>query len=149
MLVVVLLQQVALDAVDDLIDVGLLVAQVVVVHLLEDRTQDLALGLERPFGVVLLVADGLDRRLGNHLVVEHQQVRVQEARGLRRRVGGNVLADGYQLPARSLDGALETRHFFLDILARDDVFGDFRQFALQHEGLADGDPVTDAGAVQG
>ena len=41
MLIVILLQQVAQDAINDLIDIGFLVAQVMVVHLLEQRAAEI------------------------------------------------------------------------------------------------------------
>ena len=123
-------QQVAQDALDHLVNVDALVAQVGVVHLFEDFTQTLALGLERPLGVAFFLPH---RRRGcrhQHLVVENQQVGVEETRGLGRGIGRDMVADGAQLTARGLDRAVQALDLGFDLVARDRVLRNFRQVAL-------------------
>jgi len=141
-------QQIAQDAFDHLVDVHALVAQVGVVHFLEDLAQALALDPQRPLGVAPLALDGVGRRWHEHLVVENEQVRVEEARGLGRCVGRNVVADGAQLPARGHDRLVQALDLGVGLVARNRVFRDFRQVALEHIGAADGDAVAYAGAVE-
>ena len=71
------------QALDDLLEVGLALAQVLVLHLVELARQHLELRRERPLGVVVPLADPVLGRARQRLVVEQHQVNVEQRRRAR------------------------------------------------------------------
>ena len=76
------------QALDHLLEVGLALAQVVVLHLVELARQHLELRRQRPLGVVVALADPVLGRAGQRVVVQQHQVHVEQRRELGRRFGG-------------------------------------------------------------
>ena len=107
-------------ALDHLDDVGLALAQVRVLDLVELVEQRVHLLLERPLGVAVL---GLDERLRHHrqrLVVEDHQVQVEEGLELRRRVRpGCRSASCDSSPRTRGERRVEARLLVRDLVRRD------------------------------
>ena len=143
------LEKVAQDALQHVQHVDLLVAQVGVCHALEGAREFLALYGQRPFGIAAPAADGLDGGIDDHRIGQDQQVGVEEAGGLRRGVGRDVIADGAQLAADAGHRLAEAIDLGFDLPVFDEVLRDLRHVLLQHMGRAQGDAVGDAGTVQG
>ena len=97
--------QVHAQAADDVADISLPLAKVGILRLIEERGDLVQRPLERRAGVEALRADDVGRRLDQHGVVEHQQLRVEQIGvfGAGRR--GDALAD-LLAAARATGGAL-------------------------------------------
>ena len=66
-----------------------------------------------------------------------------------RRCARDVVADGRQLFACRFHGCLKALNFVFQQVLWQHVLWNFRVFAVQHIGLANGDSTADTGAVQG
>ena len=84
------LRQRAQQALDHLLEVGLALAQVVVLHLVELPRQHLQLRRQRPLGVVVALADPVLGGAGQRLVVQQHQVHVEQRRQFGGRLGRQV-----------------------------------------------------------
>ena len=135
-------------ALDHLLHVGLALAQVGVLDLLEPVDEDLHLVHQRPLGVPAARADQLARRDREHRVVEDHQVQVEKGAHLGRRVGGHRRVQADQLAADLLDRGVEAHDLGVDVLARDLVVRDLEPRARDEVGVADRDAARHAGAVQ-
>jgi hypothetical protein len=71
---------VAQDALDHLLQIGLALAQVVVLHLVELARDHLQLRGQRPFGVVQALGDPLLDAVDHQLVLQQHQVHIQQRR---------------------------------------------------------------------
>jgi hypothetical protein len=76
---------VAQDALGHLLEVGLALAQVLVLHVVELARQHFQLGGQRPFGVVEALADPVLDALDQLLVLQQHQVHVEQRRQFVRR----------------------------------------------------------------
>ena len=81
---------VAQDAFDHLLQVGLALTQVLVLHLVELASDDLQLGGQRPFGVVQTIGDPVLDAAGEHFILQQHQVHIQQRGQLLGGIGGNV-----------------------------------------------------------
>jgi hypothetical protein len=84
-------------ALDCLLDVGLALAQVGVLDLLELLDQRLHLLHQRPFGVAQALPDELARRVRQRGVLQDHAVQVDEGAELRGRVVGHLALEQRQL----------------------------------------------------
>jgi hypothetical protein len=82
---------VAQDALDHLLEVGLALAQVLVLHVVELARDDFVLRGQRPLGVVVAVGDPVLHAADQLLVLQQHQVHVQQRGEFVRRVLGQIL----------------------------------------------------------
>ena len=106
-------------ALDRLLHVGLALAQVGVVDLVEAVAQLLHLLHQRPFGVGAAGADQLARHLRQRRVVEDHAVQIQKCLELGRRAGRDVRLQVGQLVLRRAQRGVEARDLGLDLVLLD------------------------------
>ncbi len=107
-----LAQQALQHALADLHDVGLALAQVRILDLLELLDQHAHLLRQRPLGVAALLGDDPLRHLGQRRVVQDHPVHVQERAELARNVAaGHRRVQALQFLLDFLDRLLEARDF--------------------------------------
>ena len=135
-------------ALGHLAHVGLALAQVLVLDVVELRRQLVELHAQRPFGVAALLGDDLARRLREGGVLEHHEVHVHEGRQLGGRAVAHAVGQLLQLVAHLLDRVVEAA-----LLAADESCGG--DLVVIHLGghageqvrVADGDAAGHADAV--
>ena len=128
--------------------VGLALAQVGIVDLVEALDQALHLLHQRPFGVRAPAADQLARRLRQRRVVEDHAVQIEECLELLRRVGRDVRLEILQLLLRGLHRALEARELGVDRFRRELVVRDLQPRGRHQVRVAHRDAAGHGMAVQ-
>ena len=134
---------------DDLLEVGLALAQVLVLHLVELARQHLELGRQRPLGVVVALADPLLGRAGQRVVVQQHQVHVEQRGQLRRRLGRQVAL--HRRRARRATASRATPQALdlgLDVGGGDVVVGDVEPARRDQHGAADRDAARNGQAEE-
>ena len=111
-------RQRAQQPLDDLLEVGLALAQVVVLHLVELARQHLELRRQRPLGVVVALADPLLGRAGQRLVVQQHQVHVEQRRQLGRRFRRQVALQRAELAGDRVARGAQAVDLGLDLRRR-------------------------------
>ena len=137
------------QALDDLDHVGLALAQVAVLDLVELVEQRVHLHLERPLGVALLGFDDLARRFRQRRVVEDHQVQVEKCLEFLRRAGRDLRAQLLELGAHGFQRRIEARRFLGDLVLRHDVMRDFEPGVRHQMRVSDGDATGHRDAVHG
>ncbi|MDR9274782.1 hypothetical protein FEP29_03782 [Burkholderia multivorans] len=111
-------------ALDDLLDVGLALAQIFVFDVVEVAREQIELFGQRPFDVVATRADQVDRFLDEHRVAEDHRVHVDECADFGRRVVGQVGAQCFELAMHGVERRAEALDLGLDPVRLDQVMGD-------------------------
>lgn len=109
---------------DHLLDVGLALAQVLVLDVVEMARQQFELLGQRPFDVVAARADQVDGFLHEHLVAQDHRVDVDECADFARGVVGQVGAQRFELATHDVERRAESLHFGVDLVGLDQVMGD-------------------------
>jgi hypothetical protein len=135
------------DALDDLDDVELALAQVKIVELLELIDQVFHLLDERPFGIAPALTDDVARLFGQLRVFEEHRVNVDEGIELGRRVFGALLHLD-QLFLDRLDGVVEALEFLVHHARRQGQVSHLERRMRHEHGPPDGDAAGNAQAVQ-
>src|SRR5262249_19434156 len=112
-------RQVGAEASDDVGDVSLALAQVGIVHAVEQRRHFVERALQGRLRVQALVADDSRRAIDEHRIVEHQELRVEEVRVLGPERGADSLLDVLDLAARPAARGVEPLELGLDAALRD------------------------------
>ena len=102
-------------ALDDLLEVGLALAQVLVLHLVELARQHFELRRQRPLGVVVPLDDPLLGGAGERLVVQQHQVHVEQRRQFVRRVVRQLALQRAQLADDRVAGGAQALDLGLDL----------------------------------
>ena len=109
------------DAVGHLLQVGLALAQVGVLHLVELARDLLQLRHQRPFGVVQALGHPVAHARRQHLVLQQHQVHFQQGGQLARRILGQVADQALQLVDHGRAGLAGAVQLRLDLVRVDEV----------------------------
>ncbi len=143
-----LAEQALQHALDDLDDVGLALAQVGVLDLLELSDEHVHLLRERPLGVAVLLGDDALRFLGKRGVRENHRVHVEDGAELRRRVAGSHRAvQPFELGAHFRERVVEASDLALHAPRGNRVVGNFERGVRNELRAPDGDPARYADSV--
>ncbi len=112
------------DALDHLFQVGLAVAQVFVLHLVELARDHFQLRRQRPLGVVVALDDPLPRGLRQGVVLQQHQVDVQQRDEFVVRVLGNVALERGELLDDQVARGAQALDLGLDHPGFDVIVGD-------------------------
>ncbi|MCY1226977.1 hypothetical protein D9M69_436240 [compost metagenome] len=137
------------DALDHLPDIGLALAQVFVLDLVELAHQFLEPRGECPLSVV---AAAPDQRLGlarERLVVEDHRMHVEEGAHLFGRVARQVALERRQLSAHRGAGGAQPFHLGIELVFIDQVVRHVQRRGREQVRAPDGDAARDRDAVQG
>ncbi|MCY1371671.1 hypothetical protein D9M69_588250 [compost metagenome] len=132
---------------DDLANVGPALAQVLVLHRIELLPQDLALGRQRPFGVVVAFGDQGQRLLRQQRIAQQQAVHVQHGAQLARRVGRQGVGQLQQFPLRRSQGVGQPAAFGRHVLGRNAVMRHLQRRGAHDDGAPDGISLGDTFAI--
>ena len=139
----------AQDAFDHLLQIGLALAQVVVLHLVELAADDLQLRGQRPFGVVQAVGDPVLHAADQHLVLQQQQVHIQQRREFGRRVRRQVDTQTLQLIDHGIAAITHARYLGLHLRWFDEVMRHLHATGRGQYRTPDGNTARDGQAVDG
>jgi hypothetical protein len=130
----------------DLLQVGLALPQVVVLHLVELAGEHFQVSGQRPFGVVVPVDDPVAGTAREGLVVQQHEVHVQQSGQFVRRVFGEFVLQRRQLQGDGIARAQQTVHLALDLVRRDEVVRHVDAAGCDQHGTADGHASRDRNA---
>ena len=99
------------QALDDLFEVCLALAQVVVLHLVELPSQNFQLRRQGPLCVVVPFVDPLLRGAGQRIVVQQHEVHVQQCREFARRFGRQVALEQAEFASHGVACDAQPRYF--------------------------------------
>ena len=129
--------------------VGLALAQVRILDLLELLDEHAHLQRKRPLGVAALLGDDTSRQLGQRRVVEEHPVHVEERAELAWRVAARQCrVQPLELALHFVDGGRKALDFRRDLRQRDRVVGDLARRMRHQVRAADRNAARDADAVQ-
>src|SRR5262249_26343092 len=134
---------------DDLYDVGLALAQISVLDLVEAGQQRVQLHLDRPLGVALLVFNDLAWRDRQRRILEYRQMQVYDRDELGRTAGRNAGAYFLELFAHAAYRPIEAHALPRHLVGGHDVVRSLELCVRYQMRPADGDAAGDADAVEG
>ena len=134
-------------ALDHLLQIGLALTQVLVLHLVELARNDLELGGQRPLGVVETIADPVLHTTGQRLVLQQHQVHIEQGRQLVRRILGHFLLQALQLVDHGIAPGTHPVDLALHLVGRNEVMRHVQPAGRHDHRAPDGHPTGNWYAV--
>ena len=126
-------------ALNDLLQVGLALAQVVVLHLVETaRASTSSWADSAPFGVVVTVNDPLAGFTSERLIVQEHQVHVEQCRKLVGRVVGQLVLQGLEFLHDGIPSTQQAGDLGLNLIGCHEIVGHVDTAGRHQHRAADG-----------
>ena len=109
------------QSLDDLLQIGLALAQILVFHLVELTCQHFKLRRKRPLGVVVPIANPLLGGAGERVVVQQHQMHVEQCREFGGRLRRQIALQRAELVGDRVARDAQPRNFGFDAVFVDEV----------------------------
>ena len=128
---------VAQDAVHHLFQIGLALAQVVVLHLVELAADHFQLRGQRPFGVVQALGDPVLDAAGQHFILQQHQMHVQQGGQFMRCIRRHFALQALQFVHHGIAAMAHAVDLALDLVRLDEVVGHFHAARAHQHSTSD------------